>query len=325
MVNKHIWLKTEIMNAKIILLGIFLLGFVFARGQHIGSTPEYIKALTAEWKGERFVDGRPRVSDNLLGRLKKISIEEAWAELIDLGYHNQFEGDWQLIDESESSNMTGRAVTAQFMPDRADLENQVIEQGKLEGRAWEQKRTVSWAISTLVEGDIYVADGYCKPSYGTVIGSNLGNGVYARSKNGVVIYGNVRDMEGLRKIDGFNGWVKGSDPSYMRKTLLTSINAPIRIGHATVLPGDAVLAKKDGVIFIPPNLVEHIVLKGEITRLFDVFGQQRIKEGKYSAGAIDSVWTDEIKQDFRLWAKKNQHQLPMSLSELDKYLEERNF
>lgn len=313
------------MNRKIILLAGVLCGFVSARAQHIGSTPEYIKALTAEWKGERFSDGRPKVSDDLLGRLKKITLEETWAELIELGYHNQFEGDWQLIDESESTTMTGRAVTAQFMPERADLENQVIEQGKLEGRAWQQRRTVSWAVSTLVEGDVYVADGYCKPSYGTVVGSNLGNGVYARSKRGVVVYGNVRDMEGLRKIEGFNGWIKGSDPSYMRKTILTSINAPIRIGHATVLPGDAVLAKKDGVIFIPPHLVEHIVLSGEVTRLFDVFGQQRIKEGKYSAGAIDSVWSDEIKQDFRNWAKSNRNQLPMSLEELNKYLEERKF
>jgi len=266
------------MNKRIVLFVTFFSVTVFAHAQHIGSTPEYIKALTAEWKGERFPDGRPKISNNLLERLGKITIEEVWAELIELGYHNQFEGKWQLLDENESVTMTGRAVTAQFMPARVDLENQVIEQGKIEGRAWEQRRTVSWAISTLVEGDVYVADGYCKPSYGTIIGSNLGNGVYARSKRGVVLYGNVRDPEGLRKIDGFNAWIKGTDPSYMRKTLLTSINAPIRIGHATVLPGDAVLAKKDGVIFIPPHLVEHIVLTGEVTRLFkNLSGGKRLR------------------------------------------------
>ncbi|WP_159516883.1 RraA family protein [Sunxiuqinia indica] len=313
------------MDKKFLSLAILFFVVAFTYAQQIGSSPEYIKALTAEWKGERFADGRPKISDNLLERLKKITIEEVWAELIELGYHNQFEGDWKLIDENESSTMTGRAVTAQFMPARLDFENYVIEQGKKEGRAWEQRRTVSWAISTLVEGDIYVADGYCKPSYGTVIGSNLGNGVYARSKNGVIIYGNVRDPEGLRKIEGFNGWIKGTDPSYMRKTLLTGINTPIRIGHAIVLPGDAVLAKKDGVIFIPPHLVEHIVLTGEVTRLFDLFGQQRIKEGKYSAGAIDSVWTEEIKNDFRNWAKENKDRIPMSLKKLDEYLEARNF
>ena len=309
-----------------LLFALVVSGCLSLQAQYVGATPEYIKALTAEWQGERFNDGRPKVSDNLLERLKSITLEEAWAELIELGYHNQFEGDWKLINENESPVMTGRAVTAQFMPARTDLENQVIEQGKLEGRNWQQRRTVSWAISTLVEGDVYVADGYCKPSYGTIIGSNLGNGVYTRSKRGIIAYGNVRDMEGLRNIKGFNGWIKGADPSYMRKTLLVSINHPIRIGQATVLPGDAVLARKDGVIFIPAHLVEHIVLTGEMTALFDVFGQQRIKELRYSAGEIDSVWSDEIKKDFRKWVDgEYTGKLPMSKDELNRFLEKRNF
>jgi regulator of RNase E activity RraA len=221
--------------------------------------------------------------------------------------------------------MTGRAVTAQFMPTRVDLENQVIEQGKLEGRMWQQRRTVSWAMTTLVEGDFYVADGYDKQSYGTVVGSNLGNGVWARSHRGAIVYGHIRDTEDLRKIKGFNVWVKGTDPSYMRKTLLTTINAPIRIGEATVLPGDAVLAKKDGVVFVPAHLVEHIVLTGEVTELFDIFGQQRIKEGKYTAGTIDSKWDDAIKKDFRSWLDTYKGKLPMTREELDRFLEKRNF
>jgi len=216
-------------------------------------------------------------------------------------------------------------VTAQSMPARPDRENAVIEQGKQEGRLWEQRRTVSWAINTLVEGDVYVSDGYGKPSYGTVVGSNLGNGVFERSKRGLVVYGHVRDMEYLREIEGFNGWIKGSDPSYMRKTLLTNINTPVRIGEAVVLPGDAVLAKKDGVIFIPAHLVEDIVLKGEVTRLFDTFGKQRIREKKYTAGEIDSVWTEEIKNDFKKWVNSYDGQLPMTRAELENYLEERNF
>lgn len=312
------------MNRYFFIVIIFLFS-IHTNGQQIVSSPEYIKALTYDWEEERFPDGRPKVSDNLLERLKKLTLEEVWAELIELGYQNQFEGNWQLVNKSEGTVMTGRAVTAQFMPMRPDLENQIIEQGKKEGHAWEQKRTVSWAINTLVEGDVYVADAYCKPHLGTVVGSNLGRGVYERSKRGGIFYGHVRDMENLQKIDGFNAWIKGSDPSYMRQTLLVSINAPVRIGNAIVLPGDAILAKPDGVIFIPPHLIEHIVLTGEVTALFDVFGEQRIKEGKFTAGEIDSVWTTEIKNDFREWVKKNPKKLSMTLEDLNKYLEKRNF
>jgi 4-hydroxy-4-methyl-2-oxoglutarate aldolase len=313
------------MNVKILLLATLVFAALFVPAQQVGSSPEYIKSLTSGWEGERFEDGRPKVTDDLLERLKKLTLEEVWAELIELGYPNQFEGNWQLVDESEESTMTGRAVTAQFMPSRPDLEDYIIEQGRKEGRNWQQRRTVSWAVNTLVEGDIYVADAYCKPHLGTIVGSNLANGVFTRSKRGGIFYGHVRDMEGLRKIQGFNAWIKGSDPSYMRQTLLTSINAPVRIGQAIVLPGDAVLAKKDGVIFIPPHLLEHIVLTGEVTALFDVYGQQQIKAGKYTAGEIDSAWSEEIKQDFRKWAAENTQLLPMTLDALNKYLETRNF
>ncbi|MBC7914199.1 MAG: RraA family protein [Pyrinomonadaceae bacterium] len=312
------------MKQKLLLITALIFGCFFSNAQNVSSSPEYIKALTSDWKGERSPDGRPKVSDDLLERLKKLTLEEAWAELIELGYHNQFEGDFKQISDDPEAAMTGRAVTAQFMPGRPDFEKQLRAQGKTEGKPFD-KATVSWAINQLTLGDVYVADGYVKPVLGTIVGSNLGNGVYTKTQRGVVFNGYVRDMEDLRKIKGFSGWIKGSHPSYMRQTLLTTINAPIRIGQAIVLPGDAVLAKRDGVLFIPAHLVEHIVLTGEVTKLFDVFGQQRIKEKKYTASEIDSKWTDAIKKDFKEWVSTYKGKMPMSRAELDRYLETRNF
>jgi 4-hydroxy-4-methyl-2-oxoglutarate aldolase len=290
--------------------------------QNVGSSPEYIKALTPEWKGERSPDGRPRVSDALLERLGKISLEEAWGVLRNKGFLNQFEGDWIIINPDKP--MTGRVVTAQYMPLRPDLEKYVKSQGKAEGRT-EQGGTNSWPIDILTDGDVYVADGYGKISDGTLIGDNLGNSIYAKSKRGVIFYGSVRDQEGLNEIVGFNGWIKGSDPSFISQMMLTSINAPIRIGRATVLPGDVVLAKKYGVIFIPAYLVEDLVLTSEVTSLRDEFGHQRLKEGRYKPGQIDSEWTEEIKRDFIDWINKNPGKLPMTREELDNYLKNRNY
>ena len=293
--------------------------------QGIAGSPEYIKALTAEWKGERFDDGRPKVPDNLLDRLKNVTIEECWAELMKLGYQNQYEGDWMLVHETEDAVMVGRAVTAQFMPMRPDLENEIIEQGKKEGRMWEQKRTVSWVINTLVKRDVYVADTYNKEFLGTVIGSNLGKGVFEQTGNGVITYGHIRDIERLRRIPGFNAWCKGYDPSYMRQTILTNYNVPIRIGHATVLPGAAVLAKPGAVLFIPPHLVEHIVLTSEFTKLSDEFGEEMITKGIYTAGQIDSAWSDEMNKRFVHWVRNYKGTLPMTKEQLEACLKERNF
>ncbi len=301
---------------------VFLFAVMSARSQNVGSSPEYIKALTPEWKGERFDDGRPMVSDDILKRLKNISIEEAWGVLRNKGFQNQFEGDWTIIQTD--SVMTGRVVTAQYMPLRPDFEKQVKEQGKIENRS-QQGGTNSWPIDVLREGDVYVADAYGKIADGTLIGDNLGNSIYARSKRGVIFYGSVRDVEGLSEIKGFNGWIKGSDPSYIQQMMLTSINAPIRMGRATVLPGDVVLAKKYGVIFIPAYLVEDLVLTSEVTALRDEFGHQRLREKKYLAGQIDSEWSEEIKKDFLDWLNKYPGKLPMTRAELDNYLKERNY
>jgi 4-hydroxy-4-methyl-2-oxoglutarate aldolase len=310
------------MNKKIIILTLFLLSCLLSNAQNVGSSPEYIKALTNKWNGERFPDGRPRVSDALLERLKHISIEEAWGVLRNKGYQNQFEGDWTIIKPEEV--MTGRVVTAQYMPLRPDLQEYVKEQGKKEDRA-QQGGTNSWPIDILINGDVYVADGYGKIADGTLIGDNLGNSIYAKSQRGVIFFGSVRDMEGLSEIKGFNGWIKGSDPSYIQQMMLTSINAPIRIGRATVLPGDVVLAKKYGVIFIPSFLVEELVLTSEVTALRDEFGHQRLREKKYLAGQIDSKWTEEIKKDFLDWLNHYPGKLPMTKEELDNYLKERNY
>lgn len=310
------------MKRRLLFIAVLISGSFFSQAQRMGSSPEYIKTLTADWKGERLPDGRPKVSDALLERLKKVSMEDAWGVLRNKGYQNQYEGEWQVIQPD--SVMTGRVVTAQYMPSRPDLVKVVQEQGKAEGRA-QQGGTNSWPIDILIPGDVYVADGYGKIADGTLIGDNLGNSIYAKSRRGVIFYGSVRDQAGLSEIKGFNGWIKGQDPSYIQQMMLTSINAPIRVGRAVVLPGDVVLANKYGTIFIPAALVEDLVITSEITELRDEFGHQRLREKKYLAGQIDSKWSDEIRKDFLDWLKSYPGKLPMTRAELDNYLKERNY
>jgi regulator of RNase E activity RraA len=291
-----------------------------ALAQQVTLTPDQIKALTPAWKGERSPDGRPKVSDALLRRLRNISIEEAWGILRNHGFHNQFEGEWMLLREGQV--MTGRAVTAQYMPLRPDMDQLIKDKGKAEGRIG---GTNSWPIDVLANGDVYVADSYGKVADGTLIGDNLGNSIYAKSKNGVIFYGAVRDMEGLEEIDGFTAWIKGYDPSYIQQMMLAGINVPIRIGRATVLPGDAVLAKKGGVVFIPAHLLEDVVLNAEFIALRDQFGHQRLREGKYTPGQIDTQWTDAIRKDFLQWLDTQGDKLPMSRQELDQFMKNRTW
>jgi 4-hydroxy-4-methyl-2-oxoglutarate aldolase len=131
-------------------------------------------------------------------------------------------------------------------------------------------------------------------------------------------------VEGLLAIKGFNGWVKGYDPSYIQQMMLGGINVPIRIGRATVLPGDVILAKKFGTVFIPAHLLEDLVINSEFIQLKDAFGHQRLIEGKYTPGEIDQQWTEPIKQDFLKWISE-QKNLPMTKKELDDYMKGRTW
>lgn len=274
--------------------------------------------LTPLWTGERFDDGRPKVADDVLMRMKNVTIEEAWGVLRNEGYHNQFEGGWQPLHDDVP--VVGRALTVQYMPNRPDVSDQIKKKGKEDGQIG---NTNSWPIDMLVEGDVYVADGFGKIVDGTLIGDNLGNSIYAKSKTGVVFNASSRDMEGLSEIEGFNAFVRGWHPSFLTEVMLLSINSPIRMGAATVLPGDVVLAKKEGVVFIPAHLAEKVVVTSEVVRLRDLFGITRLKEGRYTPGQIDNKWSDAIEKDFSGWLKDHIDDLPVPREQIQELLKKR--
>lgn len=276
--------------------------------------------LTSQWKGERFADGRPKVSDDVLERMKTVTIEEAWSVLRGEGYHNQFEGNWQPLHDDVA--VVGRALTAQYLPNRPDVSDQIKKKGKEDGRIG---NTNSWPIDMLTKGDVYVADAFGKIVDGTLIGDNLGNAIYARSGNGVVFNSSSRDMEGLSEIEGFNAFVKGWHPTFLTEVMLSGLNVPIRMGAVTVLPGDIVIAKKEGVIFVPAHLAEKVVVTSEVVRLRDLFGITRLKEGTYTPGQIDNKWSDSIEKDFSKWLTDHMDELPVPRDQIQELLKNRTW
>ncbi|HEV2833650.1 MAG TPA: RraA family protein [Hanamia sp.] len=296
---------------------VFLLGGFFVNAQQIGASPEYVTELTSGWKGDRFNDGRPKVPDLVLERLEHCTLEQIWGYLMQKGYHNQVAKDWIVLKPGET--MVGRVVTAQFMPSRPDLDSIVKVHGKAEGRS--QKGGINiWPIDILTKGDIYVADGFGKVKDGTLIGSSLGNAIYGKTGKGVIFYGSVRDMQELKDTKGFNAWVKGQDPSYIKDMTPTSINAPIRIGEVTVFPGDVVFANEYGVAFVPAFLVEGLVSASEMTALRDEFERYLLQQGKYPSGQIHGDWSDTIKNEFRTWIGKYPKKLTITSKDIETYL-----
>jgi 4-hydroxy-4-methyl-2-oxoglutarate aldolase len=283
----------------------------------VKTAKDRILFYTSDWKGERFPDGRPKVPDDLLKRALDVSIEDVWDYLRGQGYNCQFEGGWQALHIDKP--FAGRALTAQYMPLRPDMAKAITAEGKAEGR---QSGNNSWPINELKEGDVYVADGFGKVVEGTLIGSNLGSGIAAHTHSGFIFDAGIRDQEENREIANLNGFYRGYDPSFWVNMTLTSINAPIRIGRATVLPGDLVLAKTDGVIFIPAILAEDAISSAEFTNLQDAFNFELNKEGK-NGGEFEGGWTPKKYDAFAKWIDQHPEKLKMPRSEFNAILEKK--
>jgi len=310
---------------KYLVLVLLSAGYLFnAHSQSVQISKEQLIALTPEWKGERFADGRPKVPDNIIQRMKSVSVEEAWAVMKNAGYGYQVAEGWQQINPD--SVLVGRAVTAMFMPARPDVWKAIDSAGKKEGRRAQNV----WAVELLVKGDVYVADQFGAHRNGPTIGDNVGNAIFARTGNGIVYDGALRDVEGLKEIGSFTSYYTSYDPSYHNppgdlNTMIVGINQPTRIRTVTVMPGDVVLGKMGVVTFIPPHLAEKVVKTSEIVRLRDMFGHQRLREGKYSAGQIDARWSADIEKDFSKWLNDHISELPVGKEQIQEYLKDRTW
>ncbi|MCX6625678.1 MAG: dimethylmenaquinone methyltransferase, partial [Acidobacteria bacterium] len=239
--------------------------------------------LTPKNPFARFEDGRPKVPDALLERLKALSVEDVWSVLPGKGYRNQYDGDWQKLHPERK--LIGRVVTAQFMPLRPDVGDIIAAEGKQQGRYGGQNQ---WVIDRLQPGDVLVVDLFGKVENGTFMGNNLAVAIYTATGTGLIVDGGIRDTDGVFPVP-MPIYFRGAHPTPIGEVMLTGFNVPVTIGKTTVMPGDVVLGDREGVYFIPPQFVEEIVTKGEETIIHDEWTQQMLRTGKYKSSDVYST------------------------------------
>ncbi|MGH9688895.1 MAG: RraA family protein [Candidatus Acidiferrales bacterium] len=299
-----------IQKRSLVILTILVFGFSAAATAQLGMfSKQQIIEFTPDWHGPRFPDGRPDVPDSVLQRLKDATAEEAWEVLMRAGYRNQFEAGWTVINHS-NQRLIGRAVTAVYMPYRPDVDSVIRANGKKEGRVGFGEN--SWIIDTLKPGDVMVVDEFGKITDGPLVGANLATSIFTKSHNGVILNGALRDTSEIEQMKNFEVFCRGTDPSFYHNVMLMGIDAPIRIGKATVMPGDIVVSDPEGITFIPPQLAEKVADHAELDHLVDDWGEMMLREQKYTPGQIDGRWTNQMIGEFNQWAasKGSRQRLP---------------
>jgi 4-hydroxy-4-methyl-2-oxoglutarate aldolase len=269
-------------------------------------TREQMVKYTANNPFDRFDDGRPKVPDALLDRVKGLSLEEAWGILMSKGYKHQFAGwDFQVLRPGQK--LVGRAYTAQYLPLRPDLNDALQADAKATGFPMSTNQKI---IDFLQMKDVPVIDlmgAFPGHNFG---GSNLQAAIYGRTGTGCVVDGTIRDLDGIRELPT-QVYFKKSHPAAVSEVTVVGINIPVKIGEAVVLPGDVVLGDGEGVIFIPPHLVQEIVDKADLTHFHDDWTIQKFLTGKYKASELygGPGLTPELQKEYDAYIKKRKEEL----------------
>jgi len=282
-----------------LFLSLIVLIPVVAPAQVFTFTREEMLRYTTKNPFERFEDGRPKVPDAILEKVKGLSAEEVWAVLPGAHFANQYEGNWRILHPNRK--LVGRAVTAQFMPIRPDVADISEAQATAQGLGHNANQRV---IDTLKPGDVLVVDLFGKIEEGTLVGDNLATAIFAATGTGFVVDGAIRDLEGIQPID-MSVYCRGVHPTPIRNVMLTGLNIPVRIGSATVMPGDVVFGDSEGVYFIPPELVKQVVDKADETHVHDEWTKAKLLTGKYKSSEIYPSPSDPaLKKEYEEYKKQ---------------------
>jgi regulator of RNase E activity RraA len=262
---------------------------------------------TKAWTGGRFPDGRPKVPDSLLERARGLSMEEITlnfgpgaAGAAGVNRYSQYTDGWQVLHPGKM--LVGRAVTMAFMPARPDLDAVVNAKAKEKGIDTLKNQTV---LDMLQPGDVLVVDLLGKKEGGTIVGDNLFYYIMKTTKTGgLVVDGAMRDLQGIAEMD-MPAYYRSVHPSAIGGVTLSAVNVPIRIGDVTVMPGDVVVGDREGVSFIPPQLVQDVLDRADTLHVHDDWTRKKFDEGRYKSSDIYSSPKDPaLRKEYDEYLKK---------------------
>lgn len=282
------------------LLAFCLLSATLLSAQPFRWTREQMIHFTPENPFDRFPDGRPKVPDELLEKVKGLTVEEAWGILRSKGYTHQHAGSgFQVLHPGKK--LVGRAVTAQYLPTRPDLEKVLAADARQQGLPASTNQKV---IDLLQLNDVPVVDLMGAAPGHNFGGDNLHAAIYGATRTGAVVDGTVRDLEGLVEMPT-QVYFRDGHPAAVSGVTVIGINIPVKIGEAIVMPGDIVLGDRTGLMFIPPQLVKEIVEKAELTHIHDEWTKAKFLTGKYkSSDLYGGKLSPELQKEYDAYVKE---------------------
>ena len=242
----------------------------------LGSLPAADDLQRSEAWGSREAAGLPAeepdasagsvLSDALRAKLEAVPVAGLSAQLRKRGLDNvHIDG---VVPLHPGAKLVGTARTLRFVPNREDL---FASHG---GGYNAQKR----AFDAVGEGEVVVIEARGEAGSGT-LGDILAIRAHARGAAGIVTDGGVRDAAAVAAV-GIPVYTSGAHPAVLgRRHVPWDHDLTIACGGATVQPGDVIVGDADGVIVIPPGLVEEVADAALAQEVEDAWIAERVAEG----------------------------------------------
>jgi 2-keto-4-pentenoate hydratase/2-oxohepta-3-ene-1,7-dioic acid hydratase in catechol pathway/regulator of RNase E activity RraA len=217
----------------------------------------------------------------LAAKINSVGTATLSSQLRKLGYNNvSIDG---LASTRPTTRLVGRARTLRFVPNREDLFD------KFGGGYNAQKR----AFDSLGVGDVLVVEARGEKGTGTV-GDILALRAQVRGAAGIVTDGGVRDLEAVSALDipTYHG---GPHPAVLgRRHVPWDTDITIACGGATVQPGDVIVGDADGLLVIPPFLIDQVVDGAIEQELEETFIAEQVAAGEGVDGLypLNAAWRE---------------------------------
>ncbi|WGF88433.1 ribonuclease activity regulator RraA [Marinivivus vitaminiproducens] len=234
-----------------------------------------------------------RPADELVEAIRLMGAATASSTLFHMGIRNShILGPTSWTPEK---TIAGPALTLQFMPKREDMYGE-------DEYAEPEKQLHRHVLYHTNPGDIVVVDALGDMRSG-VFGEMMLTYFKGKGGQGVVIDGCLRDYANIEKI-GLGVWIRGVTPNFHTQTDIMpfGVNVPIACGGCLVMPGDIIVADKDGAVVVPVALAPKVVTEAHARHEWEDFTRERLAEG----GDLRRYYplTEAARPEYEEWLKK---------------------
>lgn len=198
----------------------------------------------------------PRPAADIIERYKRLpDLTSSIADILDQYGVDSAIPTTVLAPLVPGQRMVGPAVTVKHGPARLNVGHNVAHKTTPQLGAIDE-------VTLSRPGDVMVIDGSAVP-HASNIGGIMATAVAAKGFAGVVVDGCVRDTDNMRRM-GLPVWARGATPRTGKHRMeLLEFNGKIDIAGVQVWAGDLILGDSDGIIIVPQDICEEVLLRAE--------------------------------------------------------------